>query len=163
MNSKLLEEYENRFAGKGTWVLKCPAVPPSGNITKRMHWTAYAHLMEMWYLLIRSSDGFLTVTLPSGKRFVNIIRYSKRSLDRDNLYTSVKPVVDALKPSLKQSGVYKSGKKVGQTWTRQRVGHGLIVEDNDSSLELKVINGTLPKRTKPYTLIVISDFPIIEG
>jgi hypothetical protein len=143
---------------KGAWGLSVPLVAPSGNVTKRMFWATYSKLMSDWYYAIRAAPGFLDISRPTGKRWLTIVRYGLRPLDRANLYQSAKPIEDVLRPPRTDSGVYKSGPKRGQSWQRHRIGHGLILEDDDKHVELKVINGALTKGQKPYTTITISDF-----
>lgn len=146
-----------RGSTKGTWALVINEVPPSGNVIKHMHWAVYSKLMDRWFFLVRCAKGFLDISRPTGKRWVLIIRHGKRPLDRDNLYTAMKPVVDILRPPSYKCGVHKSGKKKDQPWEKTRIGHGLILEDDEKVLELKAINGKLEKGQDPYTTIVISD------
>ena len=150
----------DRGTGTGTWRLVIPQVPKSGNILLRMHWGRYHQMLSEWWYLLRSADGFLDVTQPQGKRFVTIVRHATRKLDRDNLHSAMKPVIDVLRPAKHESGVYKGGCKAGQTWTRERIGHGLILEDDEEHLDLKVKNAPLLKGQKPFLEIFISDHPL---
>lgn len=160
--SLMTDDTPIRMSSKGTWTLRIPAIPKSGNILRHLHWASYSKIMQDWWMMVRAADGFLDVTRPTGKRYVLIVRYSRGKLDRDNGYSAVKPVVDVLKPQREESGVWKTGKRKGQPWHRTRLGHGLILEDDDDHLELKVRNGALANwKDKPYTTITISDFPII--
>ena len=152
-----------RMSIPGSWTLRIQSVPPSGNVTKRMHWGQYAKLMQTWYYLIRGAEGFLDISRPTGKRWILIVRYGRGHLDRDNLYTSVKPVIDVLRPPREEDGIYKSGPKIGKPWHRSRIGHALILEDDEKHLELKVMNAPLPKGEKPFLSIRISDTPPLHG
>ena len=142
-----------------TWTLIVPDVPPSGNVIKRLHWTAYGRLLDRWFFLVRCTDGFLDVPTASGKRRLTITRRGVRPLDRDNLYASMKPVIDVLRPPKRESGVYKSGKREGQAWTRARIGHGLIQEDDSAHLELVVHQEPLPRGQKPHLVLKLEDLP----
>lgn len=153
----------DRETGKGAWRLVIPQVPKSGNLLLRMHWARYHQILQSWYYLLRGADGFLDVTRPQGKRYVTIVRHGIRKLDRDNLYSSMKPVVDVLRQPRHESGVYKGGLKAGQAWSRERIGHGLILEDDEEHLRLEVKNASLLKGQKPYLEVFISDLPISEG
>jgi len=146
-----------RKSTKGTWALVINRVPPSGNVLRHMHWSAYTKLMEEWFGLVRAAKGFLDISRPTGKRWVLIVRHGKRPLDRDNLYSAMKPVVDILRPPRHNEGTHKTGPKAGQAWSKDRIGHGLILEDDEKVLELKVQNGVLEKGQEPYTTIIISD------
>lgn len=74
--------------------LDIPAVPPSPNRILGKHWSTKAKVKNEWLLLVRSQY------LPSGrskeKRRAVITLYHARLYDKDNLYASVKPVVDSL-------------------------------------------------------------------
>lgn len=140
-----------------TWTLIVPEVPPSGNIIKRLHWTRYSDLLERWFFLVRCTDGFLDIPEATGRRRLVIIRRGVRPLDRDNLYASMKPVIDVLRPPKRESGVYKSGKREGQAWTRARIGHGLIQEDDAAHLELVVNQEHLPHGQKPHLVLEFTD------
>ena len=156
----MMHSEPDRETGKGTWRLSIPQVPKSGNILLRMHWARYHQVLLEWFYLVRGADGFLDITRPSGKRWVTILRHGIKKLDRDNLYSSVKVVVDVLRPSKHESGIYKGGAKSGQPWVRDRIGHGLILDDDDDHLRLEVKNAPLPNGRKPYLEVFISDFEI---
>lgn len=140
-----------------TWTLTIPEVPPSGNVQRRLHWARYKDLLERWYWLIRTARGFGAVPPPSGRRRLTITRHGARALDRDNLWASMKPVVDVLRPPKYERGVYATGKKAGQVWTRQRIGHGLILEDDAAHLELVVLEGQRKPGEAPHLVLVLED------
>ena len=142
-----------------SWTLTIPEVPPSGNILKRMHWARYSKLLERWWWLVRTASGFASVPPPTGKRRLTITRHAARTLDRDNLYASVKPVVDVLRPPKHEVGRYKTGKKAGQYWSRKRIGHGLILDDDQDHLELVVQQAPLGKGQHPHLVLVLEDIP----
>ena len=160
--SLMHDDATDRTSTKGCWRLVIPKVPKTANVLLRMHWARYHQILQEWYFLVRSADGFLDIGRPTGKRWVTIYRHSSHKVDRDGLYASVKPVLDVLRPKRHETGVYKGGMKCGQTWVRDRIGHGLILEDDEDHLELKVKNAPLEKGRKPYLEIIISDSPIEE-
>ena len=140
-----------------TWTLTIAEVPPSGNLIKRMHWARYAKLLERWWWLVRTARGMDDVPTASGKRKLTITRHGVRPLDRDNLYASMKPVIDVLRPPKHEEGYYKTGKKAGQYWSRKRIGHGLIQEDDQNHLELVVQQAPLTRGQKPHLVLVLDD------
>ena len=142
-----------------TWTIVIPEVPPSGNIIKRMHWARYSKLLERWFWLVRTGAGFIDVPPAWCKRKLTITRQGVRPLDRDNLYASMKPVVDVLRPPKHEEGWFKSGKKAGQYWSRRRIGHGLIQEDDAAHLELVVLQEPLSRGLKPRLILAFEDMP----
>ena len=73
-----------------------PCVPVSGNRLERMHWAVRHKYNIDWAWRVKVA-GFETITPQPIKRTVNIHQVRRRKLDKDNLYFSVKPIVDALK------------------------------------------------------------------
>lgn len=142
-----------------TWVLTIDEVPPSGNLLKRMHWARYSALLWSWWWWIRTAEGFQDIPKATRRRRVVITRHGRGALDRDNLYAAVKPVVDVLRPAKHEAGTYKTGKKAGQPWTRERIGHGLILEDDVAHLDLEVFQDQLQKGQVPHITIEIEDWP----
>jgi len=139
------------------WELHIDEIPPSGNVTKRMHWAAYQALVARWYLLIRCSPGFLDIPPATGKRKLTIYLHGRNTRDRENLFFSTKPVVDVLKFPKHEEGFYKSGKRLGEYWSRKRIGHGLIQEDDPSHLTLDVIQLPRDKTKRPFLQLVLED------
>ncbi len=129
-------------------------VPPSGNIQKRLHWARYSKLLARWFMLVRTAPGFLDIPGPVGRRSVTLIRHGTRLLDRDNLYSSMKPVLDVLRPRKKEEGWFKSGPRQGQYWTRERIGHGLIIDDDPAHLNLEVLQVKTTKGQDPFLEIL---------
>ena len=143
----------------GTWTLTIHEVPPSGNVTMRMHHRVYSRLLERWFLLIRAAPGFLDIPQATGRRRVEIWRHGVRSLDRDNLHSAMKPIVDVLRPPKHEEGHYKSGKRQGEYWSRRRIGHALILDDDEAHLELLVHNGPNVKPGQKALVLRITDLP----
>lgn len=150
-------DHVDRTSFKGSWTLTIQRVPVSANVSRDRHWGHRLAALKEWFYLVRAAEGFLEISRPTGKRWVLIVRHGKSPLDRDNLWASVKPIVDVLRPPRHDEGVHKTGAKKGEFWSRDRMGHGLILEDDDAHLDLKVINGPLGKGETPYTTIRISD------
>jgi len=140
-----------------TWTLTIPEIPPSGNLIKRMHFTVYGKLLRQWFWLVRSAPGFIDIPEASGKRKLTITLYGKNTRDRDNLYASMKPVIDVLRPSLHQEGYYKTGARAGEYWSRHRIGHGLIQEDDPAHLDLTVQQAHLRAGQRPRLVIELED------
>jgi hypothetical protein len=76
--------------------LDIPDVPPSLNRTLRMHWAKKQDIKNSWILLIRQqlNGAYLK---PIVKMRCKITLCHARAYDKDNLYGSVKPLVDALR------------------------------------------------------------------
>jgi hypothetical protein len=143
-----------------SWTLTIHEVPPSGNVIKRLHWARYSKLLERWWWLVRTARGMEDVPTASGKRKLTITRHGVRPLDRDNLYASMKPVIDVLRPPKHEDGYYKTGKKAGQYWSRKRIGHGLIREDDAANLELVVLQEPLPRGQVPHLELHFENIPM---
>jgi hypothetical protein len=101
---------------------------------ERLHWTARRRASKpplQPVIEYRSADA--VVGAPHPRRTVVIVRYGPRTMDKDNLYASVKGVVDWLK------GVEVYGKKIP----------GLIFDDSPTYINLIV------KQAKgPYAVVV---------
>jgi len=79
--------------------LLIPEIPRSPNGPRglfRMHWAARNRYFQRWHTLVRSAhdNGHKPCKV---KMRVSISQMRKRKLDTDNLYASVKPILDALK------------------------------------------------------------------
>jgi hypothetical protein len=88
------------------FLLVLPAIPPSANEIKSMHWAAYRDLRNDLAYLVRLSIGRVEVLHRDRLAHVTITAYSNapkeaggraRRLDRDNLWGGMKPLVDALR------------------------------------------------------------------
>lgn len=112
--------------------LNIPETPPSPNRYIRAHWTVYQKIKQRWHWLVLEAIqplGKPQSALPKAR--VTIVRYGIRKLDRDNLYGSVKPVVDSLRV------------------------HGFIEDDDEEHLDLRVRQESRLKGALPCTLIEI--------
>ena len=80
--------------------LSIPDVPVSPNGPKgylRMHWAKRAKYNEAWAWKVRAAMGYPGILnqAPDMAR-VTIVQYRRKMLDTDNLWASVKPIVDGL-------------------------------------------------------------------
>lgn len=63
----------------------------------RMHWARRRKYTEKWSWMIRGALGYPGVLEPApDKARVYITQYRKRLMDTDNLFASVKPILDGL-------------------------------------------------------------------
>jgi hypothetical protein len=108
-------------------ILTIPSVPPSLNRT-RVHWSKLHRLKNEWIQLLRS------VYVPNGKattkKKVTITLHHSREYDRDNLFGSVKPLVDAMR-----------------TWD-------ILVNDTSEWLDLEVKQAKCPHKQRHTTIQV---------
>jgi transposase len=146
------------------WTIRINAMPVSGNKLLRMHWSAYRKILHAWWWKVRQGEGFLSVPKPTGKRHVVILLHGKRAMDRDNRTYACKPIMDVLRPPKQEQGVYKTGSKRGQVWNRERIGHGLLLEDDDQHVSSDVPPVIkLGKGEDPYIEIILSDIPEVTS
>ena len=69
---------------------------PSGNAIIRNHWAVNARNKKEWCLLVRNQMKLRKIEKARAKKYIlMIISYRKRLLDKDNLYTGVKSLLDA--------------------------------------------------------------------
>jgi len=73
-----------------------PKSPNGSQGLLRMHWAARGKYNQYWKLLIRSQFRSLPEDPPDTKKKVSISQMRRRLLDRDNLYASCKPILDAM-------------------------------------------------------------------
>lgn len=81
--------------------LEITGATPSGNTLLRMHWSKRSKLNkywrhQVWERLVLELRPWIHRE-PGCKMRVTITRIATRTLDKDNLYAGVKPLVDALK------------------------------------------------------------------
>ena len=75
-----------------------PRSPNGPKGLERMFWATRRRYYQRWALLIREAMDRNFTSQPEGvKAHVSICQHRKRLLDPDNLVSSVKPVVDAMK------------------------------------------------------------------
>ncbi len=89
---------------------------PSGNQIIRNHWAVNHRNKQEWCLLVRNQMSLRKIKKARKKDFYTlmIISYRKRKLDKDNLYTGCKSLIDAC------------------------VEEGLIFDDSPDYIDLKV-------------------------
>ena len=89
---------------------------PSGNTIIRNHWAVNRRNKKFWCLLVRNQMKLRKIKKANDKDkyILMIISYRKRLLDKDNLYTGCKSLIDAC------------------------VMEGLIFDDSPDYVDLKV-------------------------
>ena len=79
--------------------LTIPDIPVGPNGPRglmRMHWTKRRKYMDKWSWLVRQALGWPGILEPApDKARVTIVQHRKRLMDKDNLYASCKPLLDA--------------------------------------------------------------------
>ena len=81
--------------------IRVPAVLPSLNSQKRMHWAEYARLRKAWAWHIIADVGQPIIRFPYPFARITFTRHASRLLDADNLAGAFKPVLDVLRPMTK--------------------------------------------------------------
>ena len=99
-----------------SWTLTFTELTPSNREYSRMHRMTQHKLRTRWQWMVNAQRNAITPPIPKaqGLRRVTIVRHSSGTLDRDNLWGGVKPLLDAL------------------------TGAGLIVDDKPASCDLHV-------------------------
>ena len=79
-------------------IIKLPFVPPSPNKTLREHWSVRSKRRNQYQLIIRSqmNQWKFDKAEPKQPFHLEIETIRKRKLDHDNLYGSMKSLIDAL-------------------------------------------------------------------
>jgi Holliday junction resolvase RusA-like endonuclease len=74
-------------------------VPPSGSVYTREHWAVKRELRKRfgWVMLMEQRLQMPTLPPAEGKRAVKITIHRNRPLDKDNLYSGCKPMIDAMR------------------------------------------------------------------
>lgn len=92
-----------RTADKVSITITIQDVPPSGNKWQRMHWAERGRVKSAWkrtiWALIQRQDRSWLMSMCEAHKVmhVEICLSHKKLYDTDNAYTSVKPVLDALR------------------------------------------------------------------
>ena len=82
--------------------LHLPTATPSNNTIKGMHFHAYKKLRNAWRASVLAAIGGKMPALSIGRSALEIERYCAGSLDWDNAYGGLKPLLDCLvAPSLR--------------------------------------------------------------
>lgn len=120
-------------AGRTCWVFELPGVLVSLNRLLRVHWGSRRRYQkgfeEIAELVKRESE----IPPAKKKRELYIIQYRQKLLDKDNLYGSVKPLVDALKKA------------------------GLLVDDSEEWLDLHPLQIQIDSNHSERTAVILSD------
>lgn len=103
---------------KLVYCIELDSETPSNNIIKGMHFHAYKSMRRKWRMRVLASLGGNTPSVALDKSFLHIRRYCAGSLDWDNAYGGLKPLLDCL---------------VAPT-DRNPDGLGLIADDNPENM-----------------------------
>jgi hypothetical protein len=76
--------------------LHLPEPTPSNNAIKGMHFHAYKNLRNGWRADVLAAIGGKVPAAPIGRSALEIERYCAGSLDWDNAYGGLKPLLDCL-------------------------------------------------------------------
>jgi hypothetical protein len=118
--------------------LSIPEPTPSLNEHKWKHWSHHKKLRRHWSMLVLlARSAQLHAGAPSSKALphhanVEVTRFGKRSLDRDNFMGGLKCLLDGLKD------------------------HRLIMDDDAKHMTLIATQKPLVKGDKPCTLVTIT-------
>lgn len=115
------------------WEFTVNEATPSANAHYKQHWTAAYKTKQRWAVLLLRATIELNIPKAQSKRLLQVIRYSTRQLDIDNLYGGLKGVLDNL------------------------VKFGIIKDDKPSMLNLVASQDKCPKGTRPYTKFILTD------
>ena len=79
-------------------IIKLPFIPPSPNKTLREHWSVRSKRKKQYALIVRSemNNWKFDKAKPKQPFKIEIETIRRRRLDLDNLYGSVKSLIDAL-------------------------------------------------------------------
>ena len=108
-----------------------PIATPSLNETLGKHWAARKKIYKPWILNLFVATA--TIPRATGKRRLTVDRHGKRMLDTDNLIGGAKGVIDIIKK------LY------------------LIIDDDQSNLDLVMTQTKLAKGHKPHTVFTLED------
>lgn len=114
--------------------LVIPEASPSLNAFAFSHWRKQHTVKKRWALMVLAASRQAGATRATGKRRLTIERHGTRKLDVDNIIGGAKGcITDNLRKL------------------------GLLVEDDDQSVEFVAMNVRLERGEKPHTVIVLED------
>lgn len=120
-------------------------VPQSLNITLRRHWRDRAKDREKLLAIMGASGiGDIGPAQANEKRGVVIVQERARLLDQDNLYGSVKPMVDCMKPTIFRK---KSRRNIA--------GFGVLIDDDAKHCELKVFQAKSKAKDQGTNILIL--------
>lgn len=122
-----------------TWQLILPDYwPPSLNHTQMAHWSANRkhkkRALELLHIYALASGGIPKFTGPCIVELKRLYCGRRKALDKDNLWGSTKPLVDAM--------------RARQERTKQG-GLGIIEDDDDENVTLSVVQQCLKPAAMP--------------
>lgn len=113
--------------------LVVPEASPSQNRYHYSHWRKAHADKKRWGLMLLAAARNAGATAARGKRRLTVERHGKRALDFANLVGGLKGAIDCL------------------------VELGLLLDDDEASLDLVAKNVRLEKGTKPFTVLLLED------
>jgi hypothetical protein len=116
------------------WTINLPFATMSLNQTQGQHWSWVRREKEKIAWSLRSAlNRQAQIPVATGKRRVSIERTGRGRLDRDNLIGGFKALIDAIK------------------------AERLIVDDDDTHLELIALPQVVSRKIYPSTTIILED------
>ena len=120
-------------------------IPDSLNVALRQHWAKRAKDREKLLAIMGVAGvGDIGQAEANEKRVIVIVQERARLLDQDNLYGSVKPMVDCLKPT-----VYRKKSH------RNIAGFGVILNDDARHCELKVFQAKSKVKDQGTNILIL--------
>ena len=120
-------------------------VPQSLNVALREHWAKRAKGREKLLAIMGVAGvGDIGSAQANEKRGVVIVQERARLLDQDNLYGSVKAMVDCMKPTIYRK---KSHRNIA--------GFGVIIDDDARHCELKVFQAKSKVKDQGTNILIL--------
>lgn len=116
-----------------TYELRIEEASPTANKYAYSHWRVRHGDKKRWAQLLSVEAATKRIPEATGPRVLTIERHGKRRLDPDNLIGGAKGMIDELRRL------------------------GLLLDDDDTSLQLVARNVKLLKGEKPYTILRIEE------
>lgn len=111
-----------------------PEASPSLNQFAFSHWRKQFRMKQKWSVFLLTAIADRNAMKATGKRRMTIVRKGKRSLDIDNIIGGAKGcITDNLRK------------------------FGMLLDDDESSIEFVARNEKLESGSKPHTLIILED------
>jgi len=121
--------------GRLCWIFELPGPLPSANKILRIHWGARRDYCQQMQKLVQVVGNQLSIPKAEKKRELFIIQYKHRLFDKDNLYGSVKILVDAIK----------------------KEGH--LVDDSEKWVYLKVVQLQVKADQEEKVQVILVEIP----
>lgn len=119
--------------GRLCWICELPDVLASMNRLLRVHWGARRNYTAGFEKIAEVFRRESNIPPAKKRRELYVIQYRRRPLDKDNLYGSVKPLVDGLKKA------------------------GLLVDDSEKWLDLHSLQVRIGGDEEQRTAVILSE------